>query len=267
MFRKIFTSLLLGTTLVCAGTPAFAASYQVKAGDTLWKLAHRDHLSLKALEQANPHVNPRNLQIGQTIHIPDRRTVSTYTVHSNDTFWSISQALHMSVGALEAANPKVDPLNLYPGLVLHLPQQSATPSLSNTNGNRTLARSLPARGSQGQTVVTASGQKLQVAREIDGVATAYTASTSSNGSWGAVDYFGNPLHLGKIAVDPNVIPLGSKVYVTGYTFDGLPAGGMICTASDVGGGVKGSHIDIFIPTSDGKASAFGIQHVKMYLLK
>lgn len=48
-------------------------------------------------------------------------------------------------------------------------------------------------------------------------ATAYSADPSENGGWGAVDYFGNDLELGTIAVDPSVIPLGTKVLVTGHS--------------------------------------------------
>ncbi|MDQ1910629.1 3D domain-containing protein [Paenibacillus sp. GD4] len=101
---------------------------------------------------------------------------------------------------------------------------------------------------------------------IEAKATAYTASPSENG-WGARDYMGNPLQLGTIAVDPSVIPLGSKVYIEGYSFDGLPQDGMFATATDVGSAVKGNKIDIFVPVSKSKAYNFGIQQVKIYVLK
>lgn len=97
-------------------------------------------------------------------------------------------------------------------------------------------------------------------------ATAYTASADENGGYAGLDYMGNPLRLGTIAVDPSVIPLGSKVYVEGYTYDGLPAGGMYATATDTGGAVKGNRIDIFLPESKNKARMFGIQQVKVYIL-
>lgn len=100
---------------------------------------------------------------------------------------------------------------------------------------------------------------------IDAKATAYTAAPEENG-WGAVDYMGNPLQLGTIAVDPKVIPLGSKVYVEGYTYDGLPAGGMYATATDTGSAIKGNKIDIFLPESRSEARKFGVQQVKIYVL-
>ena len=43
-----------------------------------------------------------------------------------------------------------------------------------------------------------------------------------------------------IAVDPDVIPLGSYVWINGIRYH----------AEDVGGGVKGNHIDIFVGSHD-----------------
>ena len=46
--------------------------------------------------------------------------------------------------------------------------------------------------------------------------------------------------LSTIAVDPSVIPLGSKVYVEGYGY---------AIAADTGGAIKGSTIDIYLNSS------------------
>lgn len=115
-------------------------------------------------------------------------------------------------------------------------------------------------------VAHVNGQTLRFARELRCTATSYTASEADN-PWGAVDYLGNPLKLGTVAVDPKVIPLGSTLYVTGYRFGGLPAGGMICHATDEGGAIKGNRIDVFIPTTRAKALDFGRQQVTVYILK
>ncbi|WP_159888208.1 stalk domain-containing protein [Paenibacillus puerhi] len=97
-------------------------------------------------------------------------------------------------------------------------------------------------------------------------ASAYTSSASENGGFASLDYMGNQLQLGTIAVDPSVIPLGTKVYVEGYKHDGLPAGGMYATATDTGSAIKGNKIDIFLPQTRDQAMKFGIQQVKVYLL-
>ncbi|WP_426449817.1 stalk domain-containing protein [Paenibacillus sp. S-38] len=101
---------------------------------------------------------------------------------------------------------------------------------------------------------------------IEASASAYTAVAGENGTFAARDYMGNPLKLGTIAVDPAVIPLGSKVFIEGYAHDGLPAGGMYAVATDIGGSVKGNKIDIFMPDGRQAALKFGIQNVKVHVL-
>ena len=44
--------------------------YRIQPGDTLTKIARDHELSLSALFDANPEINPNRLQIGQKIHIP-----------------------------------------------------------------------------------------------------------------------------------------------------------------------------------------------------
>jgi 3D (Asp-Asp-Asp) domain-containing protein len=42
---------------------------------------------------------------------------------------------------------------------------------------------------------------------------------------------------------------------------------MIATATDIGGAIKGNRIDIFVPGSTSEARSFGIQNVKVFILK
>lgn len=59
-----------------------------------------------------------------------------------------------------------------------------------------------------------------------------------------------------IAVDPKVIPYGSQVIING----------VIYTAEDRGGGVKGNHIDIFFDTHS-ESKEHGMQHEEVYLVQ
>ena len=58
-----------------------------------------------------------------------------------------------------------------------------------------------------------------------------------------------------IAVDPKVIPYGSKLLINGVVY----------TAEDEGGGVKGNHIDIFYE-SHSECLQYGVQYAEVYLL-
>ncbi|WP_256941333.1 G5 and 3D domain-containing protein [Bacillus sp. EAC] len=65
----------------------------------------------------------------------------------------------------------------------------------------------------------------------------------------------NP-NMKMIAVDPNIIPLGSKVWVEGYG---------VAIAGDTGGAIKGRRIDILMPTKD-DCFDFGRRTVKIRII-
>lgn len=181
---------------------------------------------------------------------------SSYTVKKDDTFFEISQRYNIPLDKVLAANPGVNPMNLQIGQTIQLPTTGAAATSAST------AKS--AAAPQANVVKTASGQELAFSRKINVVATAYGGSAAENGGWAGLDYMGNKLKVGTIAVDPSVIPLGSTVYIKGYKHNGLPAQGMIGKATDTGGAIKGARVDIFIPSN---ARSFGMQNVEIYILK
>ncbi len=69
---------------------------------------------------------------------------------------------------------------------------------------------------------------------ITAVATAYTYTGNNTAA-------GVSPHRGVIAVDPKVIPLGTKVYVEGYGE---------AVALDTGASIKGNRIDVFFPSRE-----------------
>lgn len=95
---------------------------------------------------------------------------------------------------------------------------------------------------------------------LDIKATAYAPGPHDNGQWGNLTYMGTQIRPGVIAVDPRVIPLGSRVYI--QFADGS---GMYGIAEDTGGAIKGNRIDIAM-VSVAKAYDFGVQQVKVYVL-
>ena len=62
--------------------PSAAGSYRVKSGDTLWRIARRNKVSLAALRKANPGLEPKRLRIGQALTIPGAGT-ATKTVRKS----------------------------------------------------------------------------------------------------------------------------------------------------------------------------------------
>ncbi|MFD1774571.1 3D domain-containing protein [Paenibacillus rhizophilus] len=182
------------------------------------------------------------------------------------TFYTVAKKYGVGVSALMKANPEVNPLNLFPGLRLVVPV-SDTPSAPAKMQVLSKDQAASLTEEQDLKTVEAWGKLFSYEKSLQVKATAYSSAASENGKWGAVDYFGNPLKLGTIAVDPDVIPLGTKVLVTGYSHPGLPKQAFVATASDKGSAIQGNRIDIFIPGSQNFVSEFGFQYVQLYIIK
>jgi len=69
--------------------------------------------------------------------------------------------------------------------------------------------------------------------------------------------------VGTIAVDPRVVPLGSKVYVQSTNGSWI-YGTAVC--EDTGGSIKGNKIDLYFDTQ-GECIRFGIRKAYMYILE
>ncbi|HVB10923.1 MAG TPA: peptidoglycan-binding protein [Bacillota bacterium] len=93
------------------------------------------------------------------------------------------------------------------------------------------------------------------------VATAYGPSLKDNFPYGPVDLAGKPLVAGDVAVDPRVIPIGTRLWVSGYSSPSLPKGGFVAVAADTGDAIQGQRMDIFVNGGPAAVSAFGVQHV------
>ncbi len=93
-------------------------------------------------------------------------------------------------------------------------------------------------------------------------ATAYESTFGSRNGKPGITASGLPLAVGMIAVDPKVIPLGTKVYIEDpngvYNFG-------YALAADTGGAIKGNRIDVCVPTYN-DAIQFGVRYLNVYVL-
>ena len=86
------------------------------------------------------------------------------------------------------------------------------------------------------------------------VATAYTAECAGCSGTTAS---GRPAGHGIVAVDPRVIPLGTRMYIPGYGH---------AVAGDTGGAIRGNRIDLGF-NSNAQAFQFGRRSITVYLIK
>lgn len=92
-------------------------------------------------------------------------------------------------------------------------------------------------------------------REME--ATGYEPGPISTGEWSdGLTFTGLRATRGVVAVDPTVIPLGTKLYIEGYG-EGI--------AADIGGAIKGNRIDLCFDTYE-EAIQWGRRVVKVYIL-
>lgn len=98
-----------------------------------------------------------------------------------------------------------------------------------------------------------AGEPSRYSRSLIMKASAYTAHDPGNGSY---TYRGNVLRKGLVAVDPSVIPLGTRLFIKGYGY---------AVADDVGSAIKGSRIDLAYDNRR-EALEFGVQRVTVYIL-
>ena len=103
------------------------------------------------------------------------------------------------------------------------------------------------------------GSSYRYKGTIQVTATAYCPSSSPS----RYTATGIPARYGVVAVDPSVIPLGTRLYIEAA--DGSWTYGT-AVAADTGGAVKGNKLDVFLETR-AEAIQFGVRQATVYILE
>lgn len=109
------------------------------------------------------------------------------------------------------------------------------------------------------TVKYVPGTNLTYREILDFQATAYYCPNPE--LWN-ITYTGTEVQVGTVAVDPNFIPLGTRMYIV--SADGEYVYGY-AIAEDTGGAIKGKIVDLYFNTYD-ECITFGRRDVKIYIL-
>ena len=110
----------------------------------------------------------------------------------------------------------------------------------------------------GGVITTATGETISYAYVIDVSATAYTTENTRN----RITATGTVARVGAIAVDPTVIPYGTRMYIVSRYGNWIYG---YATAEDCGGGIKGHHVDLFYDTVY-ECFQFGVRNARIYVL-
>jgi len=125
--------------------PVAGAEYTIVSGDSLAKIAKKNGVTVKALEAANPGVDPKKLRPGKKLTIPAGGSAvapasgapaatgaveaggkEVYVVKSGDTLTKIAKNHGVTLKALRAANPGRSTDHLKVGDKLNLPVKAET---------------------------------------------------------------------------------------------------------------------------------------------
>ncbi len=204
-YRKYLSLILAGVVLLAilgpvspvAAQSSCGATYTVKPGDYLTKIARTCGVSYSDLLKANPKiVYPSLIYTGQVLNIPGPvvpvtgGSPSVYTVQKGDTLYSIGLHFSLNVAELREANTNLGS-TLYAGQVLNIPARVrfATGGTSvilqgHLASNGKLYYLLAAGASQTLEVTITAPSALTLA--IFGADGSTTMSTSSNLSFRGV---------------------------------------------------------------------------------
>jgi 3D (Asp-Asp-Asp) domain-containing protein/LysM repeat protein len=206
--------------------------YTVQPGDSVASIADSFGIDMEYVLWNNPdlHENPDLLQVGQELQIPIVNGL-IYNVKSGDTLSDIASFYQIDVQSILAFAPNgiTSADTVIEGMVLLLPDAvpppppppPAAPSPPTPAVDTTVAA--PVAEPEGD---------LNCARTMNVWATWYTAASAGGSGTTAT---GTTVRKGTVAVDPSVIPLGTRMYIPGYGYG---------VAEDTGGAIIGNIIDL-----------------------
>ena len=246
--------------------PVSGVLHQVRVGESILGIAKMYGVEASTIVEANRISNPELIRDGNILLVPGGVKSATaasgggspsggsvealsYQVKPGDTLFSIASTFGVKVSSILTANGMTNPDYLKVGQLLSIP------------------------GGQPPSDDLAASPLAQLPAQIPPPAPEQERESSSRGNQGNANSFiatvtsyclqgrtrtGTPVHWGVVAVDPKVIPLGSKIQIEGFeeTF----------VAEDTGSGIRGNWIDIWFENC-ADARAFGTQSRRVTILE
>ncbi|WP_182200827.1 LysM peptidoglycan-binding and 3D domain-containing protein [Paraliobacillus salinarum] len=252
--KKKIVAMATGLIIVgTASTQTSAEEYQVEKGDTLWEIARENQIEVDDLKEANNLAT--NIILPRQLLQIDKEIV--YTVEAGDTLTEIAEKHHVSIEDLKEWNELSSDLILVDQELVVTETRKSNDDTKQKAEKATTQPQPKSTPTPTQTKSTPKETKSTQQKTLTVTATAYTADCAGCSGITATGIdLRNDRDKKVIAVDPNVIPLGTRVYVEGY-------GEAI--AGDTGGAIKGNKIDLHVPTKD-EAYQWGVRKVNVTIL-
>ncbi|MGM0776273.1 MAG: LysM peptidoglycan-binding domain-containing protein [Bacillota bacterium] len=229
--------------------------YIVSKGDTLWDIAREHSVTAEAIKEWNSLSSDLIRPDDELILYPDAKAVNAAAVPVQAAPAKSEQPAK-TAAASEQKSEQPAVKQTQPAEKSQPAPEAKPVAESNPEPANPAAESKPAaEPASEKPAETAKDEASQKVLNME--ATAYTANCEGCSGITAtgINLKENPDQK-VISVDPNVIPLGTKVHVEGYGD---------AVAGDTGGAIKGNKIDIFMPSQE-DAINFGRKTVKVTIL-
>ena len=253
-----------------------AEEYEVEKEDTLWGIATEHGTTADNLMEIN-NLDADVIHPGQKIEVDASENTEKYTVEEGDTLSSIANQFDVTVNDIKDWNDLSDSLiNIGQELDLkgvtesNQEQGSSEEENATEESNQATDESSEEANEESNEEANEESSEAEVNEEetesassssegetFSVTATAYTSDCEgcSGTTATGIDLNANP-DKKVIAVDPNVIPLGTEVHVEGYGD---------AVAADIGGAINGNKIDVHVPNA-AEANQWGVRTVNVTVL-
>ncbi|AXI08893.1 LysM peptidoglycan-binding domain-containing protein [Oceanobacillus sp. 143] len=266
--KKIVIALaLIIFSFIAWDSKVSAEEIVVHKGETLWDIAQTENTTVENLIELN-NLTSTVIYPEQVLLTEGIKNSHIVEVEKGDTLWKIGQEYSVSVENLKHWN-QLDHDLISIGQKLTIDGPNIDAASVETNANEVSANTNTEEDTAIQEVETPVTIEEEQAEQpadttvkdesiaghtISVTSTAYTVQSAGGSGITAtgIDLNANP-NIKLIAVDPNVIPLGTEVYVEGYGH---------AIAGDTGGAIKGNKIDVYVPTNQ-EAFNWGVRTVNV----
>lgn len=98
------------------------AVHVVRTGENLWTISTMYGVSIQTIVKLNGLPSASAIVPGLALYLPDNMLpVRTYQIKAGDHIWSLAQLFNTDISMIIAANPKINPNQLFIGQIINIP--------------------------------------------------------------------------------------------------------------------------------------------------
>jgi uncharacterized protein YabE (DUF348 family) len=226
--------------------------------DSVNDIIKSEHIALREADKINPSLDSKlskDMKI-EIVRVDSKTIVDSTAISFNTTVKTSSSMPNTQKKVVQEG--KEGERQIKTLITLENGKEVARQVLSDTITKKPVDK-IVVQGTYPLMPVNRGGDPIPYKRVFQARATAYSAIHGIGKTYTASGRLAvrNPEGYSTIAVDPTVLPYGTKVFIEGYGF---------AIAADCGSAIKGNKIDVFFNYRS-EALKWAVKHVNVYVLK